>query len=403
MKILFLSFYFPPDLSAGSFRASALLDALMHFLLEEDEVHVITTSPNRYSDFGARADEEEVRDKLIIKRVCLPEHNNGMLDQSRAFFTYAKGAKKFVADDKYDLVFSTSSRLMTATLGSYFSRKLNVPLYLDIRDLFVDTIKDVLPRKTVWLAKPFFSVIEKWTVSKANRLNVVSAGFLPYFKSKYPNVSTTVFTNGIDDVFIGKLGTEALNSSTIEITDGERKNKPVEIVYAGNIGEGQGLHRIIPLIAKQLEGKAKFRVIGSGGRLTELKNSLAKANCKNVTLEVPIKRDELIEVYQSADILLLHLNDYDAFHKVLPSKLFEYGALGKPILAGVAGFAARFIRENLDNAAIFSPCDVDDAIRAFESLDIGTRPRTEFVRKFNRKAIMDSMAEDIIKCHGEGM
>ena len=43
--------------------------------------------------------------------------------------------------------------------------------------------------------------------------------------------------------------------------------------------------------------------------------------------------------YDKASILFLHLNDYEAFYKVLPSKIFEYATTGKPIIAGVNGFA----------------------------------------------------------------
>ena len=46
-------------------------------------------------------------------------------------------------------------------------------------------------------------------------------------------------------------------------------------------------------------------------------------------------------------ILFIHLNAYPAFEKVLPSKIFEYAATGKPILAGVSGYSADFIRNNL--------------------------------------------------------
>ena len=46
----------------------------------------------------------------------------------------------------------------------------------------------------------------------------------------------------------------------------------------------------------------------------------------------------------STDVLFLHLNDYSAFRKVIPSKIFEYAATGKPIVAGVSGYAAEFLR-----------------------------------------------------------
>ena len=90
------------------------------------------------------------------------------------------------------------------------------------------------------------------------------------------------------------------------------------------------------------------------------------------------------------------MNDYDAFKKVLPSKIFEYGALGKPIWAGVAGYSAEFIKKNITNAAVFMPCDVDEAAKSFDSLEMVTRLRIDFIENFARSNIMKKMATDII-------
>ncbi|MBS8230203.1 glycosyltransferase WbuB [Marinobacter salarius] len=386
MKVLLLSFYFKPDLSAGSFRNTALVESLLRTLPADSEVHVVTTLPNRYAGYSAEAPEEEVTQNLTIKRVRLPAHESGMIDQSRAFLAYSKKVEQFVRNKEYDMVFASSSRLMTAALGAKMARQLEAPLYLDIRDIFVDTIKDVLPRKLAWLMKPLFGAVERWTISRADRLNVVSAGFLPYFESRYPKVFKVVFTNGIDDEFL-RVVPEVSQARDSEI---------VEVVYAGNMGEGQGLHNIIPQLAKKMEGRVKFRLIGGGGRIRQLEDAITKAGCTNVVLEPPVAREELIEIYKNADVLFLHLNDYDAFRKVLPSKLFEYGALGKPIWAGVAGYAANFVKENLDNAEVFSPCADAEAVEAFNRLEIIDKPREQFVTQFSRKAIMDEMAGDIV-------
>jgi peptidoglycan/LPS O-acetylase OafA/YrhL len=81
---------------------------------------------------------------------------------------------------------------------------------------------------------------------------------------------------------------------------------------------------------------------------------------------------------------------------VLPSKLFEYAALAKPILAGVAGYAARFIHEEISNAAVFAPCDVAAAVLAFGSLQLTDRPRADFVAKYARTQIARAMADDVL-------
>lgn len=387
MKVLLLSFYFQPDLSAGSFRNTALVDSLKRKLPVGSSIEVMTTLPNRYAGFSADAAESEQGENVRVRRVRLPAHESGMVDQSRSFLTYARAVRRLIRGEQYDVVIASSSRLMTAALGAWVARRKRIPLYLDIRDIFVDTIKDVLPGKLAFLMKPLFSMVERWTIARADRLNVVSAGFLPYFDARYPGVSKVVFTNGIDDEFLLPV-----TKSGDRVGD----DKPIEVVYAGNMGEGQGLHNIIPDIAKRLEGKATFRLIGGGGRKAQLEDAVQSAGCGNVIIEPPVSRAELLDVYQKADILFLHLNDYEAFHKVLPSKLFEYGALGKPVWAGVAGHAATFVMDELHNAAVFTPCDADSAMQAFNSLTIADAPREDFVRKFARTRIMDDMADDVI-------
>ena len=74
----------------------------------------------------------------------------------------------------------------------------------------------------------------------------------------------------------------------------------------------------------------------------------------NVEICDPVNRDSLLIEYSNTDILFLCLNDKAAFLKVLPSKLFEYAATGKPILAGVSGYAAKFIDENIVGCEVFS-------------------------------------------------
>jgi glycosyltransferase involved in cell wall biosynthesis len=141
----------------------------------------------------------------------------------------------------------------------------------------------------------------------------------------------------------------------------------------------------------------RFKVIGDGGRKEALRDVLAKAGVDNVELMPPIKRAQLIESYRAADVLFIHLNDHDAFKKVLPSKLFEYGAMGKPIWAGVSGYAAEFIRNELENSAVFSPCDAAEAERVFAQLQMRHVPRERFIAKFSRKNIAQEMAADIIE------
>lgn len=392
-RLLVLTFYFQPDLSAGSFRATALVRALSSQVPPDTEIEVLTTQPNRYHSFSAAAEVTEREGNVSVTRFALPAHRSDFVGQARAFVAFARQVRRHVAGREYDVVFATSSRLMTAALGASIARRARAPLYLDIRDIFVDTIGDILPGAAAPLVRLLFSRVERRTIRAAARVNLVSRGFEPYFKSRYPVTRFSWHTNGVDDEFI---------DSRPPALAARGADPRALVLYAGNLGESQALHHVLPALARALEQRARFVVIGDGGRRTQLEKALADAGVSNVELRAPIKRAQLIEAYQSADVLFLHLGAQPAFEKVLPSKLFEYAALGKPVLAGVGGYAGRFVREEIRNAAVFAPCDAPGAVRAFDALRIERTPRPEFIEKYRRENISRQLATEILALAGEG-
>ena len=382
MRILVLSFYFEPDLCAGSFRNSALVQALSEKLTADDEVVVITTIPNRYQSFPVSAPRNESAGNVRIYRIPLSTHKSGIIDQYLAFTSYARGVFQVTQNQSYDLVYASSSRLMTAFLGTIVARRKRIPLYLDIRDIFTETIRDLYPRSSVRLLLPLFKHIEIFSIRSAARVNLVSPGFMEYFRKIGTAKSFCVFTNGIDLIDDG--------CSDEQFSHSDYK----EILYAGNIGEGQGLHRIIPNIASRLAPSWRIRIIGDGARQPLLEKAVSGLD--NVILQAPVPRCELIKYYRMASVLFLHLNDHSAFEKVIPSKLFEYAASEKPILAGAQGVAATFIRDNIENAAIFPPCNADGFFKALETLRLENTPRRDFCERYQRSYITGEMVADIL-------
>ena len=386
MRILYLTYYFRPDLCAGSFRNSSLFEAVLEQIGEDDFVHVITTIPNRYGSYSVEGLKEETGKNYRIDRLTVPMHASGMAEQAKAFTSYYKGVMNLIKHEKYDMVFASSSRLFTAYLGKKCAVKNKCPLYLDIRDIFVDTMKDIFKDKkyiqipAVWV----LGLLEKYTFKNANHINLISGGFRPYFE-KYKKPTYTEYSNGIDDVFI-----EAGQVPSVD------NGKPYIITYAGNMGSGQGLEKIIPEAAKQLGPDYKFRLIGDGGTRKKLEEKLKELNVENVELLNPVARKELIQYYKDSTFLFFHLNDLEAFKKVMPSKMFEYGAFDKPIIAGVGGYAARFVEKNIPNHILFKPTDVDDFVNQMNAYQLKFERRDEFIQNFSRKSIDKKLAASIV-------
>lgn len=398
MKLVFFTFYYPPDLCAGSFRAVALTEALSGKLNLDDEIHIITTHPNRYATHKVEAQSDVVEGNVRIHRIHIPVHKSGMVSQARSFLTFAWHAFFLCMKIRPDFIIGTTSRLMTGVLTWLSATVVRSRYFIDLRDIFSETISDIFALKSRLLGrvvKSVFSFIEKRVFTNAVCVNVVSLGFPEYFESKGISTSNwTFFPNGVDSEFIGLPGKKKPHQNEIRT-----------ILYAGNIGNGQGLEIIVPAVAKKLGDQYKFLIVGDGGTKHLLEKRLEIEGIKNVELLPPVGRNELIKYYELSDILFLHLNDLPAFKRVLPSKIFEYTALGKPVIAGLGGYSAQFVRDNVEYGCVFPPGDVDGCVLCIEKASIENITQDvvdDFVAKYSRTHIMDAMSDHILSVIDKG-
>ena len=83
------------------------------------------------------------------------------------------------------------------------------------------------------------------------------------------------------------------------------------------------------------------------------------------------------KLYALTHVLLVHLKDDSLFRITIPSKVLDYMAAGKPILAAVAGDAADVVTEAGAGIACppGDPQAVASAVRRFRSMGEGERCR----------------------------
>lgn len=378
-KILYLSYYFSPDIRAGLYRGESFVKELARQVQRVATIDVIATRPNVQSTFNIDTPLYEEKENYTVKRIALPNHGSDRLNQLKSYLTFYRKTKKLINNTKYDLVVVSTPNLLTAYLGYNVANKNNAPLFLDIRDLFMNNIEEEMQNtvlKKVLLPKLY--KLEEKVLDYASHINLVSGGFIPYFE-KFNFKSYSTYPDGIDDLFLDTPESNQLPSKIKTIT------------YSGNIGEEQGLHQIVPQAAKALGSGYCFKIIGDGNVKQQLIDKVRELGVTNVKLLPPIKREGLIDIYNQSDFLFMHLDNTYASKTELPAKTFELTAFDKPIIAGVSGFAREFIIENVVNTILFKPNNAMELVEQLKHYTYKTEPRREFIWRYSKRKIEGEM------------
>jgi glycosyltransferase involved in cell wall biosynthesis len=117
----------------------------------------------------------------------------------------------------------------------------------------------------------------------------------------------------------------------------------VKLFYAGLLGVAQGVLESCDKM--QLAGlNIEFHIFGDGAEKSRIENYIAAHPEKNITFHGMLDRNHLHALLETFDIAFVPLTT--RIYGSVPSKIFEYGALGLPILYFGGGEGGGIVNEN---------------------------------------------------------
>ena len=149
------------------------------------------------------------------------------------------------------------------------------------------------------------------------------------------------------------------------------------------------------------KNKIIFEIYGAGCELNKIKDLLNKSDQTiNDVIRYGgfVKRDNIFQVYEKANILMLQLADVKSIEYVIPSKIFEYSSTNLPILFGASGFSFKFISQI--NGSIpfkqFSSKSFYDAIISSKKIKVSRKKRSNFLDQYLINNIYRDYAKHIL-------
>jgi len=297
-----------------------------------------------------------------------------------------------------EVIVATSPQLLCAAAGQLLSRRFRVPLVMEVRDLWPESLiavgasgqQSLLVGSLERLARGLYArAAHIVTVTDSQRDVIVRFGV--------PADRVTVVPNGVDRVF---LDCGAALSAFAPGANGR-----FIVTYIGTIGMAHHLETLLEAAALlRDDSRLHFRLVGEGARRDALESLARARGLANVEFCGEKPREEVARWIAESSACAVLLRRNDTFRTVVPSKLLEIMAVGRPVILGVEGEA----RALLDRAAAGLSIEPEnaqqlaDAIRGLATdparcRQFGENGRRFVQREFLRERLAERYAETLTR------
>ncbi|MBD3581595.1 glycosyltransferase family 4 protein [Flavobacterium selenitireducens] len=329
-KILIVSNYYPPEKGAAANRIEQMALKLSHHY----EVSVICPLGNYpegklFPQYRGKFWVKEIQKNVLVKRLWIYPSNSKNI------------AKRLLS------ILSFSSILFVRLLFGRLPRKVIVqspPLLLSFiavlalsirRRKIILNVSDLWPMAALELkvmrhgsvSHKFALFLERFIYKNADVVLGQSEEILSHVRQIVPSQKAYLYRNFPD------------HSEAFEFRYSDGK---IRLFYAGLLGVAQGVLESCQKM--ELAGlNIEFHIFGDGAEKSDIEKYIAGHPEKNIVFHGMVDRKVLHKKLEEFDIAYVPLAT--RIYGSVPSKIFEYGALGMPILYFGGGEGENIVRE----------------------------------------------------------
>jgi colanic acid biosynthesis glycosyl transferase WcaI len=381
MRILYVSQYFPPEMGAPSARVYELS---REWVRQGHEVTVLTAFAHHPT--GVKAPEDryvlsrnETMDGIkVLRTYVYATANKGT---TKRMVSYASFMASAIAIGRFqisrpDIVIATSPQLLCGLAGYVLARTLRVPCVFEVRDLWPESVLAVEALQESIVIKALRS-LARFLYLRSDRIVTVGEGYRRGIHRRYgiSENKIDVIRNGVDRKLFIPLPKDN------GIRQEYQWNQRFVVMYVGTHGMAHNLRQILEVArAMQNEPEKLFVFVGEGGEKDELQRLTAEWRLTNVQFIDQQPKSRIPHFYASCDLGLVTLRDSPLFQEVLPSKIFEYMAMARPVLLNVNGEARQLVESA--SAGVYVPAgDVGAMVAMIRELSTQAERLTEMGQK----------------------
>lgn len=249
-------------------------------------------------------------------------------------FQMWKTMKLFYKKEKPDVIYTSSPDLFVAFFALMFGRKKKIPVVVEIRDLWPESIVEY---KNMSKKNPIIQILyqlEKWIYKKSDRLIFTMPGGKDYIKDRGWEKKVDLqkvyhINNGVD------LAEFEYNKQNSCFSDEDLESNDKKVVYVGSIRLANNLGQLMEaakVLKKNGRSDIKFLIYGDGTEKEKLEQFACRENL-NAIFKGKVEKKYIPYILSKADVNVINVKNTGLTkYGCSWNKLFEYIASERPIL-----------------------------------------------------------------------
>jgi len=388
-EILIISNYYPPEKGAAANRIEQLALKLHQNNYKVSVICPLGNYPKGelFPEYKGKFLVTENRDNITVKRLWIyPSVSKNLIVRIISVLSFSLSLFFYLLFKKTpEKVVVQSPPLLLSFISVFVLSLKNKKIILNISDLWPLAAVELKALKENSFSHKFSLFLERFIYKKATLIIGQSNEIITHVASLFPDKNCYLYRNFPDH----KVEKMDLISE---------ENQPIKIFYAGLLGIAQGVYELCEKI--DLKGlNIELHLFGDGAEKNQIEAIVSSEKGKKIFFHGMMERNDLHEKLKTFDIAIVPLKV--RIYGSVPSKIFEYGSLGFPILYFGGGEGETIVEENKLGwvASVEDYQDLNEKMKVISKLsksELGLMKKTIFEgtkHTFNLDNQMDYLIE----------
>jgi len=333
-ETLIISNYYPPEKGAAANRIEQLALKLHQNNYKVSVICPLGNYPKGelFPEYKGKFSVTENRDNITVKRLWIyPSVSKNLIVRILSVLSFSLSLFFYLVFKKTPkTVVVQSPPLLLSFISVLVLSLKNKKIILNISDLWPLAAIELKALKINSFSHKFSLFLERYIYKKASLILGQSNEIITHVHLLFPDKKCFLYRNFPDHQV------EKMDLKTVE-------NQPIKIFYAGLLGIAQGVYEMCQKI--DLKGlNIELHLFGDGAEKSQIETLIASQKESKIFFHGMKERKELHVMLQSFDVAIVPLKV--RIYGSVPSKIFEYGSLGFPILYFGGGEGETIVEEN---------------------------------------------------------